>query len=227
MKTSSSFCTLALLSVLLPASFLACSDDKAKVATDGGPLADGSADKPANTDGPAPAIPTLGAEIDRMGRPAINTALNHTFDTVDATKNAAKDAWNANATPSTWVATFMPEVEKNLAILDAIDATCGNQLFADTTKTDASRYAKLAGVLADDRLWVNTAATACTTYLAVEANATGVVVNADCGGRMPSYDVIDVTYSAAAIGALSGVTDGVAVPARAQVATFPYTAAPQ
>ena len=32
----------------------------------------------ADTSPPAP--PALGAQIERMGRPAINTALNHTFD---------------------------------------------------------------------------------------------------------------------------------------------------
>lgn len=229
MKNSSSRAALA----LLPLFAVACAQDHGNPLVDAGSSADGSTDRPATsdgppaTDGPAPAPPTLGAQIDRMGRPAINTALNHTFDTIPAVHDAAKDGWNANAQPASWVATFTPEVEKNLAILDAIDGVCGNQLLANTAKTDASRYGALGAVLADDRLWVNTTATACTTYLAVEANATALVTNSDCGGRMPGYDVIDVTYSAAAVGALSGVSDGVPAPARSQVATFPYMAAPQ
>src|SRR5689334_3063778 len=37
-----------------------------------------------------PAPPRLGAQIDRFGRPAINTATNHTFDVDMAKKDAAK-----------------------------------------------------------------------------------------------------------------------------------------
>jgi hypothetical protein len=171
-----------------------------------------------------PAAPALGAQIDRMGRPAINTATNHAFDPSDTTKNAAKDAYN-QADSSKW-STYVAEMEKNLAILDSLDTNCGNQLFADKNKTDATRYGTLATVLADDRLWVKTDAAACTTYLAVEANATGIIPNADCGGRVPSYDTLNITYSALAVGnvttpALDGITD---VPARSKTATFPYVA---
>ena len=88
---------------------------------------------------------------------------------------------------------------------------------------------------------VNTAGAACTTYLAVEASALGVT-NSDCGGRTPTYDTIDITYSALAsaaavtkTGCLSsvpgacGVTDGVnsdpdSVPTNN---TFPFLAAAQ
>jgi hypothetical protein len=185
----------------------------------------GPADAGNDTGPTMPAPPTLGAVIDRMGRPAINTATNHSFDANATTKNAAKDAYN-QAAQSTW-SSFVPEMEHNLAILDALDGTCGNQLLADKTKTDATRYAPLAGVLADDRLWLKSDATTCTTYLAVEANATNVIPNADCGGRMPSYDVMQETYSLVAAGAVSGVSDGIStVPDRAKVATFPYMAAP-
>jgi len=163
-----------------------------------------------------------------MGRPAVQTATNHTFDTNDSAKGAAKDAWNANSGPTTWVSSYTSEIEKNLAILDSLDTVCGNQLFADKTKTDASRYGTLASVLADDRIWVNTAGSTCTTYLAVEANATNLIANSDCGGRKPSYDVMKITYSAVAAGALMGVTDGTtAVPAKTSGTTFPYLASPQ
>ncbi len=64
-------------------------------------------------------------------------------------------------------------------------------------------------MLADDKLWVNSASATCGQYLAVEANATGVVVNTDCGGRTLTYDVIDTSYSVLALGALSGVGDDI------------------
>jgi hypothetical protein len=171
-----------------------------------------------------PAPPALGAQIDRMGRPAINTATNHAFDADEATKGAAKDEWNANSDPKTW-SKYAGEIEKNLAILDSLDTNCGNQLFADAAKTDATRYATLGSVLADDRLWVKADATTCTTYLAVEADATGLLKNGDCGGRKPSYEVMKITYSAVAAGALQGVTDGTTpVAEKTTVAAFPYLA---
>ena len=155
---------------------------------------------------PFPSVPTLGSIVDRMGRPGVSTALIGTFDSDDGAKGAAKDAYNV-AGPADW-SSWVDAIADNLAIYDSLDTVCGNQLLAGPMAT-ADRYDGLAGALADDQLYVNTAATTCTTYLAVEANATGAVPNADCGGRLPAYDVIDVTYSVLAIGGLSGVGDGV------------------
>ncbi len=202
--------------------------DTGTAPTDTGTADTGTAPTDTGADtGGFPAPPTIGAQIDRMGRPAVNTALNHAFDATETTKQAAKDDWNTNSDPSTWSTKYLVEVESNLAILDSLDTNCGNQAFADKTKTDKSRYATLGGVLVDDRLWVKSDATTCTTYLAVEANATALLANADCGGRSPSYDPIKETYSLLAIGALSGITDGVTpTPDRAKVTTFPYLAAP-
>ncbi len=188
--------------------------------TDAGPTQDGAiADA-----GAPPSIPALGTQIDRMGRPAINTALDHAFDPNMAMKDAAKDAYNVAADPAMWTQ-FVSEIRANLAILDGLDANCGNQIAAD--QTAGMRYAFLAGVLADDRLFVNTASGTCATYLGVEANALGLA-NTDCGGRQPLEDVIDVTYSLLAAGAPSGVTDGVAAdttnPPNAM--TFPFLGAP-
>ena len=73
-------------------------------------------------------------------------------------------------------------------------------------------------------------ATACTTYLAVEANATGALANMDCGGRVPSYEVKrKITYSAASPPAplTAVVTDGTTLQAKSKVTTFPYLAAAQ
>jgi hypothetical protein len=178
-----------------------------------------------------PAAPTLGAQIDRMGRPAVNTALNHTFDPNAATADPAKDAWNANAMPGGWGAAFGPEVAANLAVYDGLDTTCGNQAAANPdagATTNALKYGALAGVLADDRLWLNTAGTTAAQYLAVELDATGIAKNADRGGRTLPMDVIDVTYSALAVGDVKGVGDGIdADPAKTSGTTFPYLAAPK
>ncbi len=61
----------------------------------------------------------------------------------------------------------------------------------------------------------------------VAGNAVGIT-NDDCGGRTPLEDTIDVTYSVLAIGALTGVTDGVPVDAdgTASLTAFPYLDTP-
>jgi hypothetical protein len=171
----------------------------------------------------------LGAQVDRMGRPAVNTALNHTFDTTQATKDAAKDEYNSNASPATWTK-YAAEFEKNMAILDSLDSICGNQSFYDGAKVGPARYETLAGVLADDRLWVDTSKATCMTYLAVELNATGAFVNTDCGGRKPSYSPVTATYGVLAAGSLdpAAVPDGTTqVDAKTKGTTFPYLQAPQ
>jgi hypothetical protein len=181
----------------------------------------------ANEGGGPPAPPTLGTQVDRFGRPAINTALNHTFDANAGTKGTAKDAYNADVNSATWTATYKAEFAKNLAIYDGLDTVCGNQLGAGPNAV-AGRYDTLAGALAADTQWLNTGSTTCTLYLGVELNALGVASNTDCGGRTLKYDVIDETYSAVAIGKTTGVTDGIdADPTKTGGATFPYLAAAQ
>lgn len=150
-----------------------------------------------------PAAPKLGVQIDRMGRPAINTVGSKTFGT-PAARDLAETAYNAASDPATWVAMFKADIAKSLAVLDALDkadnanaamAGCGNQVGVPAaTKHAAGAYDLLAGVLADDRLWVKLTAAKCGLYLAVEANALEVV-NDNCGGRSPTDDVIDESYS--------------------------------
>ena len=175
--------------------------------------------------GPPPAI---GTQIDRFGRPAINTALNKTFSSDTAMKDAAKDTWNKDANAATWAATFGPEVVGNLAVLDSLDTICGNQPLAAPEPITPTRYVGLAGALADDRLWVNTAGTACGQYLAVEADAALGVENSDCGGRTLAYDVVDVSYSFLMAGDLQeAVSDGLeGDPAEIGGEVFPYLADP-
>lgn len=196
-----------------------------------------------------PAAPTIGTtQIDRMGRPAINTALNKAFDDETPTSTAgaaAKDEYNANSDRMTW-AGYIPEFVTNLGILDVLDGGvcgnglcetgeaniagsgniacasdcpgtpqvgsgigCGNQVGINTAGTNAlMRYGTLAGLLADDRLYLDTSRTACGLYLAVEFGVVTGGGNTTCGGRAPAYDVIDFTYSALAMGLKGFSTDG-------------------
>jgi hypothetical protein len=175
-----------------------------------------------------PPKPTLGAtQIDRMGRAGVNTALTDPFDIVAGmTPNQVKDSYNLLSDPTTWSGNFKGNIATNLAILDSLDTVCGNQLLAGASAV-AGRYDTLAGVLVDDRLYVRTDKTTCTTYLGVEANAVGVT-NDDCGGRTPLYNTIDVTYSALAIGQFSGVTNGFTSDSEGNpnATTFPFLGAP-
>ncbi len=170
-----------------------------------------------------PPVPTIGAQIDRMGRPAINTALTAPFNPDADKQGAFKDKYNA-AAQDKWSADYKSAIAGNLAILDSLDTKCGNQ-FAAGAEAKKGRYDALAGVLADDQLYVNSDGKMCTVYLAVEANATNIIANADCGGRTPMMDVIDVSYSVLAIGALKGVDDGVAADdATHSLTDFPFLA---
>ena len=190
-----------------------------------------------------PAAPAIGTtQIDRMGRPAINTALNFAFTDETPTTtpgNTQKDAYNADKDIATWRTTYLSEFSKNLAILDVLDGGvcgnsicelgeanvaagtdiacaadcptalqvgsakvgCGNQAgIMNGGTTPETTYGGLAGILADDRLYVDTSKTMCLYYLAVEFGVVGPSPNTTCGGRAPNYDVIDFTYSAVAGG---------------------------
>ena len=84
-----------------------------------------------------PPAPQLGAQIDRMGRPTINTALNRGFTVPSATVTAAKDAYNQAADPSTWIA-FVPQFMRSLAIVDSLDTgICGNGI-CEVAETNAN-----------------------------------------------------------------------------------------
>lgn len=189
--------------------------------------------------GGVPSVPELGAQIDRMGRPAINTAANDTFiylngNTVtpsDSTvRGASQNAYNADANESAWGTTYTDKIALQLGVLDSLDTNCQNQLLTCGNVNQADGcYSALAGVLADDRLWVRVDGTDCTAttgiYLAVEGNALGIA-NADCGGRRPIDDVIERTYSVVATGTLTGVDDNITAPVGLHPATFPYMATP-
>lgn len=126
-------------------------------------------------------------QIDRNGRPGINTAL---IDLLADT--GLRDVYNRADNPATWAAQFQTEMANNLAALDTLDGVA-NPLVPPAT---------LAGILVDDRLIVDVSKPNCTAYLAVELNIPG-----DCGGRTLIRDVIDDTLGAV-VG--PGVSDNVA-----------------
>lgn len=214
-----------LLCVPLAFALGACGDDNG-----GDRDASVDASQPdASGDAGTPAVPALGPQVDRMGRPAITTALVSTFLTTDlnvdaATRNAEKDAYNADDAPSRWVDTYSTNIAIQLGIVDSIDQVCGNQLAYDT---EGLGYGFLAGALAADYLWIDSTRTSCDAYLAVEANALDIVPNTECGGRAPTVDVIDTSYSVLVSGTLSGLGDGIEVDDAVQVDdVFPFLAAP-
>ena len=191
----------------------------------------GGGDNDDTAQDPAPPNLNLNAQIDRMGRAGVNTATTAPFfrESVEEEKrlhDEVSDAYNSASDPAEWGTLFADRIAGNIAILDSLDTVCGNQLLAGKEAVPG-RYAALAGVLADDRLYVNTASGTCQQYLAVEGNAVGIT-NTDCGGRTPLEDTIDVTYSVLAIGTLTGVADGVAKDAdgTASITAFPYLDTP-
>lgn len=201
------------------------SDDMQGQNGDGGGSGDGDAGEQEAMPRGASNVPSLGAQIDRMGRPAINTALNATFEADATAKDTAKDAYNA-AGEATW-SSFEGEFKKNLAILDALDTNCGNQLLAGE---GADRYATLASVLANDQIFVNTASGTCGVYLGLEGEFVGALKTGEggCGGRTPLDDVIDRSYSVLAAGILTGVDDTITKDdAEHDLTTFPWLAAPK
>ena len=193
-------------------------------------------DAPPRPDGPppdaycssCPAAPTVGAQIDRMGRPAINTVLTRGFDAPSTAVTAAKTAYNEDDDPSGWVAANIAQFMKNLAIIDALDTGfcgngrcelgetnltceddcdvgdtptgdgCGNQVLFNDPA--GTGYQSLAGIMAADELYLDTSKSTCGLYLAVEFGVATGAGNSTCGGRAPQYDVIDFTMSAAAVG---------------------------
>ncbi len=73
-----------------------------------------------------PAAPTLGDQIDRLGRPAVNTVLNHGFDGSTAA-DTAKQAYNEMSSKTDWL-TMANAVQfmGNLGIVDVLDTFCGS-----------------------------------------------------------------------------------------------------
>ena len=207
---------------ILALGFFACGDDTSSNDLAGNPdlTASGDMAKSGDMGNNFPAAPTLGAQIDRIGRAGVNTALTDPFWN-DGTQtklghHAKQDKYNAASDPTAWATTVLTTggptslalVKGAIAAYDSLNGTsdgialgdgCGDQLaYGALSNAD---YTTLATVLVDDQIYVNTSSGSCTSYLAVEANVLGVT-NTDCGGRTPNYNTIDITYSALASGAL-------------------------
>ncbi len=183
-------------------------------------------DQPVATQALGPANrPALGTQIDRVGRPAVGTALIGAFHPDETAKGMLKDDYNSNSDPASWRDAYAGEIMGNLAILDALDADCGNQLVADAGE---KRYEFLATVLADDRLYVHSDRSECGEYLGLEAEIVGAIPQGagGCGGREPADDVIERSYSALAAGLLAGVDDGVSADDAPLLPNFPFLATP-
>jgi hypothetical protein len=178
---------------------------------------------PATGDASGKGQPTLGSPLDRMGRTLTGNALLGPLDPEDVSSRR-KEQYN-RAARSEWPQ-FAADIQRTLGLYDGFDGICGNQWLADAHAEPKARYQKLAALLADDRLWIDTRAKACTHYFAVERQGAGAE-SLDCGGRTPNYDAIDVYRSLLANGTEKGVDDGVAQDEMKHSTTvFPFLAAP-
>jgi hypothetical protein len=169
---------------------------------------------------------TADRQLDREGRPLTGNALLGLLAPEDVS-NRLKEEYNAES-PAT-SARFIPEIQKALGLYDGFDGKCGNQVLASRDAAPSMRYRALATLLADDRLWVNSASTVCTQLLAVElANLAGQSALAnDCGGRTPNYDAANVYRSLLVDGTNISVDDGLHHDEREHSATaFPFLAPP-
>lgn len=163
----------------------------------------------------APPPPAIGAQIDRAGRAAIRTMLIGVF-TPEPTRTALRNAYSQASDPATWKSTMLPngisierELETNLAAFDILDkgltlvtpAGCGNAIRYNPPPSGTA-YIVTADLFADDQLYVDTANLTCNVYLDLELEygSFGMVFHNECGGRMPTHDAIDMTYSVLAAG---------------------------
>lgn len=165
-------------------------------------------------------------QLDRVGRPLTANALLGQL-APDEVGDALKEQYNT-LTPATSTQ-FIPEIEKALAFYDSFDGKCGNQLLAVRGNTTPDRYRPLATLLADDRLWVNSASRACTQFFAVElASLAGqAALAADCGGRTPLYDAANIWRSLLVDGTRTSIDDGLSRDEREHsAAVFPFLGPP-
>lgn len=173
-----------------------------------------------------PKPPRLGRQIERAGRALTGNALLGPLAPGEVSAGR-KEAYN-RAAQADWQQ-FAPEIARTLGLYDGFDGIRGNQWLADPGVPSGRRYQTLAALLADDRLWVSSAATHCTRYLAVELDALAMSrgPNNDCGGRTPTYDAVDVFRSLLVNGSTTGVEDGVDRDDHVHsTTTFPFLAPP-
>ena len=174
-----------------------------------------------------PPIPKLGEPIERTARPLIKTALVGGPLAPDNESDQRKEAYNRVARNG-W-AKFSSDIQKTLGLYDGFDGKCGNQWLADTKGKSSHRYDRLAKVLADDRVWVNSKSAVCTQFLAVELTEFKIpgALSNDCGGRTPNYDASNIFRSLLVNGTMAGAIDGLDHDDKVHSTTdFPFLAAP-
>jgi hypothetical protein len=177
--------------------------------------------------GKTPPIPTLGEPIERTARPLIKNALVGGPLAPDNESDQRKEAYNRVARKG-W-AKFSSDIQKTLGFYDGFDGKCGNQWLAETKAKPSQRYERLAKLLADDRVWVNSKSAVCTQFLAVELTEfhTPGALSGDCGGRTPNYDASNIFRSLLVNGSMTGVDDGLHHDDKVHSTTdFPFLAAP-
>ncbi|MBW8814076.1 MAG: DUF4331 family protein [Caulobacterales bacterium] len=165
-------------------------------------------------------------QIDRAARPLTGNALLATLGSEDES-NRLKEAYNA-ATPATAKA-FAAEITKGAALYDSFDGRCGDGFLVDASLPPLRRYQEIAELLADDRLWVNSRARACTELFAVERAALRgeFALEADCGGRTPAMSAVNVYRSLLVDGTTRSLDDGLAQDERpVSTSTFPFLSPP-
>jgi hypothetical protein len=183
--------------------------DTGTMTTDTGTM---TTDTGGMTDAPMP-LPT--GQIDRMGRPAIATAL------VTA---ELKDQYNKTSTyASPFPTTFTTSFNDSLKFIDGLDGT------TDWTLSSSGAH-PLRDPLLGDFLVVDTGK-ACPdkgSYLDVELFVLGLrsSANTTCGGRTLNDDVMDTTLTATVTALKSPVKDNVDAATKPGTTTFPYLAAP-
>ena len=177
--------------------------------------------------GQRPPIPTLGNPIERTARPLIKNALVGGPVDPDALRYRRREAYN-RVQRTGWMQ-FSGDIERNLGLYDGFDGKCGNQWLADSKGDPHRRYEKLARLLADDRVWVNSASATCTQFMAVEFTALGTpgALAGDCGGRTPNYDASNIFRSLLIDGTSIGGVDGLTRDEKTHsTIDFPFLAAP-
>ena len=148
-------------------------------------------------------------QIDREGRPAVNSAL---------IPSGTKDDYNFASDPATWAEMFTDEITNSLVFTDGLDGVPGNLLTGDA--------ATLASVLVDDRLVIRFDIPECGGYLAVEAAGLAGIEPTECGGRTLAADVVDVTLTAVVSGFETPVGDNVDSNDAEFLDEFPFVAPP-
>jgi len=201
---------------------------------DGGGPPDGL---PADAPPSFPALPRIGTQIDRMGRPLIAAGLIGLRDTVAGDADLKRDAYNQAADPNKWASTEVAagrtvtaELMANLPLFDVFDRQnpaiqptpplgCQNQLFYNGGpppggNPDPNSYRFLAELFADDMIYLDTKLETCTRYLPLEIEYTSatLIMHSDCGGRAPTHDAVDALYSALIAGVAGFTSQPVVLP---------------